>query len=126
MLMAHEHPRPEPDDWRRGAACLTTDPALFFDDRVRGQALAVCAGCPVRHDCLEDALSLPRNEDQGIRGGMTQRERQRLHTARNPRRPAECGTVSGYDSHRRKHTAMCEPCREARAVYSRALRLRQS
>lgn len=126
MSLGNDWPLPEPADWRREAACLGHDPGIFFDDRQGNRALNICHGCPVRTECLEDALTLPRYEDQGVRGGMSQRERQRLHTARNPRRPPECGTVAGYDRHRRQHEAMCDDCRAARAEYSRQLRIRQS
>ena len=124
--LGHDWPRPMPEDWRTEAACRTTDPTVFFDERQGTRALAICAACPVRSDCLQDALTLPRNEDQGIRGGMTQRQRHRLHPQLNPRRPAECGTASGYDRHRRNHTAVCDECSEARSEYARKLRLRRS
>ena len=50
--------------WRRYALCRDTDPDLFFPVGTTGQALIqidrakeVCDQCPVRHDCLEFALS---------------------------------------------------------------------
>ena len=52
-------------DWQRWAACRTLPSSMFFHpDGERGfrrqqredQAKAVCAGCPVRSDCLEHSL----------------------------------------------------------------------
>lgn len=40
------------------------------------KAKAVCARCPVRESCLEDALSVP--DTQGIWGGLDQYERHML------------------------------------------------
>jgi Transcription factor WhiB len=49
--------------WRLAAACRSADPELFFPLSGSGQALeqiaeakAICAGCPVRRQCLEFAL----------------------------------------------------------------------
>jgi transposase-like protein len=58
---------------------------LFFPAAERGPvravqvaaAKAVCAGCPVRADCLAEALArIP----YGIAGGLTENERRRLRT----------------------------------------------
>ena len=46
-----------------------------------GRAKAVCAGCPGRRECLDEALALHDWED-GIRGGMDGRERKAEHTKR--------------------------------------------
>ena len=47
--------------WRRAAACRGMDPDAFHP--VRGasvaQAKTICARCPVRVECLNDALSGP-------------------------------------------------------------------
>ncbi|WP_425595355.1 WhiB family transcriptional regulator [Pseudonocardia thermophila] len=74
-------------NWRDQAACRGVDPELFFPieetaaacaDQVAA-AKAVCAMCPVRQQCLDDALTrLP----YGIAGGMTAGERRRLHGVR--------------------------------------------
>jgi WhiB family redox-sensing transcriptional regulator len=71
--------------WRRQAACASTDPGLFYPpDGWIGQvaveaAKAVCAGCPVRADCLADALAWERPIDRhGVLGGLTAGERARL------------------------------------------------
>ncbi len=71
-------PRPVPRrDWRDDAACLTADPELFFplpgadDSAARGY----CAACPVRVECLQDALA---KGDGGIRGGLSEEARSQL------------------------------------------------
>lgn len=35
---------------------------------------------------------------------------------------AQCGTPSGYQSHLHHKTTICQPCREARAIYQREYR----
>lgn len=69
-------------DWRDDAACRREDPELFFPVGTRGpaarqieQARAVCAGCPVRSDCLLEALAAGV---EGIWGGLTEDERRDL------------------------------------------------
>jgi hypothetical protein len=79
----------QPGDFRHRAACRAVDPEVFFPAAESGPryearvriAKAVCAGCPVREQCLTWALSaLP----DGIAGGMTEQERRtkRGHRAR--------------------------------------------
>ncbi|MGI8814872.1 MAG: WhiB family transcriptional regulator [Pseudonocardia sp.] len=72
-------------NWRSRAACTDADPDLFFPVAVSGPVLArqvavakaVCAGCPVRAECLADALAgLP----YGIAGGLTAEERHVLRS----------------------------------------------
>jgi len=59
------------------AACRNTDPRVFDPavDDFRGieSARRVCAGCPIRLDCLAVALAIPRA--RGIWGGLTEPER---------------------------------------------------
>jgi WhiB family transcriptional regulator, redox-sensing transcriptional regulator len=66
--------------WRSAAACQTADPELFFPISDSGKSLAqvaeakaVCAGCPVRRECL--AFALGTEQVHGIWGGTTARER---------------------------------------------------
>jgi len=69
-------PRPQP--WTDDAACLTSDPALFFADDPGSiaEAKATCRPCPVRENCLREALA--HDDVWGVRGGMTGGERRRL------------------------------------------------
>lgn len=69
-------------DWRSRGACRDVDPDTFFPATDHGpeatRAKAVCAGCPVRGRCLEDAL---HRIPDGIAGGLTAAERRRrMHT----------------------------------------------
>jgi WhiB family redox-sensing transcriptional regulator len=73
------------EDWMLGATCRGR-PDLFFapddsetrSERRRREAAAksVCARCPVRMQCLMDALE--SDERFGIWGGLTERERRSL------------------------------------------------
>jgi WhiB family redox-sensing transcriptional regulator len=64
-------------DWSAQAACRTTDPdELFVQGAAQNRAKAVCAGCPVRTECLADALD--NRVEFGVWGGMTERERRAL------------------------------------------------
>ncbi|MGP3775438.1 WhiB family transcriptional regulator [Streptomyces sp. SDT5-1] len=89
------HHTPEPSEprllgdqsWHAHAACHPThhhevDPDLFFPepdemDRIR-EAKSLCAQCPVRKTCLDAALE--NGDREGIRGGMTEEEREPLHS----------------------------------------------
>lgn len=70
-------------NWRAASACLRADPDLFFPISSAGRAIiqitkakAICARCPVRHQCLEFARA---NEPlYGIWGGTTLEERERV------------------------------------------------
>jgi WhiB family redox-sensing transcriptional regulator len=69
-------------NWRSAGACLSADPDLFFPissagpaERQIAQAKKICAGCGVRRECLEFALS--HDQVYGIWGGTTPEDRQR-------------------------------------------------
>ena len=68
--------------WQQNAACRGMDPAIFFPDlgNHNHAAKRVCAGCPVRIDCLEHALNA--GEEFGIWGGLTEPERRRVTRGR--------------------------------------------
>jgi len=75
------------DDWRTRAACRDEDPELFFPVSEMGpgarqvaRAKAVCASCPVRAECL--AYALDAGLDNGIFGGLTERERRSMIRSR--------------------------------------------
>ena len=78
------------DNWTELAACGDHDPELFFPlsdvgpgARQASGPKAVCAGCPVRAQCLSYALD--NGLDHGIFGGATERERRALkRTAEAP------------------------------------------
>ncbi|WP_351236378.1 WhiB family transcriptional regulator [Streptomyces sp. NPDC002133] len=63
--------------WHSGAACRTTDTEeLFAEASEQKRAKALCAGCPVRIECLAEALD--NRIEFGVWGGMTERERRAL------------------------------------------------
>ncbi len=64
-------------DWTAGAACASVDPdQLFVTGAAQQQVKRVCSGCPVKIQCLADALD--NGVDVGVWGGMTERERRAL------------------------------------------------
>lgn len=69
-------------NWYERAACRGMDPAFFFSEdpaRVR-KAKAVCAGCPVRAECVTAAID--GNEGEGVWGGLDPGERKRARRKR--------------------------------------------
>lgn len=64
-------------DWTARAACKGTDPdELFVRGDAQNRAKLICRGCPVRTECLADALD--NRIEFGVWGGMTERERRAL------------------------------------------------
>lgn len=65
--------------WREEAACTQTDPEAFFPEPGASAvpALRICAVCPVRTECLRDALDR-RELAFGVRGGLTPTQRRAL------------------------------------------------
>ena len=64
-------------DWTARAACKGTDPdELFVEGAAQNRAKLICRGCPVRTECLADALD--NGIEFGVWGGMTERERRAL------------------------------------------------
>jgi len=64
-------------DWASRGACRNTDPdALFVQGAAQNRAKLVCNGCPVRTQCLAEALD--NRTEFGVWGGMTERERRAL------------------------------------------------
>lgn len=74
--------------WQRSASCVGLDSSIFYppSDEESGHAKAVCAECPVRQECLEFAITV--REKEGVWGGATAIERQRLVRRRRRRRRA--------------------------------------
>jgi len=73
------------EPWVAQAACAGLSgpvaSALFFPSRGEPvtEARKVCAGCPVREQCLDFALR--NGEQHGIWGGTSERERRRMRRA---------------------------------------------
>ncbi|WP_159944301.1 MULTISPECIES: WhiB family transcriptional regulator [unclassified Nocardiopsis] len=65
------------DQWTTRALCRRLDPdALFVQGAAQHRAKLICRGCPVRTECLADALD--NRVEFGVWGGMTERERRAL------------------------------------------------
>lgn len=73
------------ETWGDSALCMQTDPEAFFPankayaDEYNGynnysEARKICAECPVKGECLADAL-MTGDVEYGMRGGLTPRER---------------------------------------------------
>ncbi|MFM9675814.1 WhiB family transcriptional regulator [Streptomyces brasiliscabiei] len=119
-------------DWELKAACRTEDPEVFFSDRTRSQAKAICAGCPVWAECLEAVLvreaHVPKTYRTGIVAGRTgvQRwqleqqkpDREALKKAAPPKPKSKPKPKSGLRSAANRPLAECG----TRAAYQRHLR----
>jgi WhiB family redox-sensing transcriptional regulator len=111
------------------AVCAQTFPDVFFPSsgdggyEMKREALAVCAVCPVKAECLQYALD--NALDYGIYGGLTAQERKALD--RPPKQRSEltllgCGTAAGYRRHRVRGEEACRPCKDAEAQRSKVRR----
>jgi WhiB family transcriptional regulator, redox-sensing transcriptional regulator len=67
-----------PGGWTELAACLYTDPELWFPERGErnDDAKKICGTCPVRVPCLDVALE--NHEQYGVWGGLDTPERKKL------------------------------------------------
>ena len=65
--------------WRARAVCAQVDSKLFFPSigESARPAKSVCAACPVRAECLEEALSSPFVVS-GVWGGTSENERREM------------------------------------------------
>jgi WhiB family redox-sensing transcriptional regulator len=85
--------------WRDAAACLRTDPDLFFPISTTGhardqiaEAKRICQACPVRSRCLDWALAA--GNVSGIWGGFTDDERRTLRNVQICAGPGESGATA--------------------------------
>lgn len=64
--------------WAQFAACKDMDINIFYVEQGAAvtEAKAICAGCPVREECLEYALS--RKDHEGVWGGTTRMQRREI------------------------------------------------
>jgi WhiB family redox-sensing transcriptional regulator len=71
--------------WMADARCRRLSTATFFPSTSSGVEAArdICAGCPVRVECLNYALD--HRADHGVWGGESERERQRIMRRRRDR-----------------------------------------
>ena len=62
------------NEWSAKAACRTSEPdQLFVTGADQHKAKAICSSCPVRVQCLAEALD--NRIEWGVWGGLTERER---------------------------------------------------
>ncbi len=65
------------ETWGEAARCRGSDPdALFVQGAQQHEAKRLCRACPVRTECLAEALD--ERIEFGVWGGMTERERRAL------------------------------------------------
>ena len=69
-------------DWVQRANCSPLNAELFFPQKGGStkEAKRICEECPVKLECLEDALE--NEEGHGVWGGMTANERKTLRSKR--------------------------------------------
>ncbi|MGM1062629.1 WhiB family transcriptional regulator [Saccharothrix sp. Mg75] len=71
------HPPPRTEEWRTRASCRDeSEEDMFVRGAEQRRAKLVCMGCPVRTECLAEALD--NRIEYGVWGGMTERERRAL------------------------------------------------
>ena len=64
------------EDWTMRAKCRGHEDDLFPEAAEQKRARLICSGCPVRSQCLAEALD--NRIEWGVWGGMTERERRQL------------------------------------------------
>jgi WhiB family redox-sensing transcriptional regulator len=90
--------------WWEKARCRGLPTSVFFgvDERMSKEEIVeakkLCGECPVRRECLWDAMQ--RDEPSGVWGGLTRREREALRgnlskAAATAARSGGSGAISG-------------------------------
>jgi WhiB family redox-sensing transcriptional regulator len=105
--------------WTRDALCIEFDTALWFPTRGQSNqpALDICGRCPVRLECLAEAID-DETLDHGIRGGATAEARKIMRRSRLD------GASSLPDPDRCPPRCKCDDCKAHRAAAVRAWRHR--
>ena len=108
--------------WRDLAACLNVvsanyDP--FFADaaELRAEAIAICATCPVRDDCLTFAVRT--GQQYGIWGGQPERIVRRLIAADRAGRPHRRQAPASHPQASKTHCKHGHPFNAANTYYTR-------
>lgn len=114
------------NSWHDTAACLHHPLDLFFPTGNKPDytaAKAICRTCPVREDCLNEALA--RRSTVGVFGGLTPGERQQLRGVAVWR---DCVWCAQRFTHPDRLVTVCgDECREAmRSWQKRQSRARRS
>jgi WhiB family redox-sensing transcriptional regulator len=97
--MSDDYPLPL-EDWRSKAKCKNYLELFFPSDASAVSpdhpAIKMCRRCPVRQQCLDDALRFDSFEDHGIRGGLTKAQRDTLRRGKPLRRTAEADILDMF------------------------------
>lgn len=67
--------------WMSKAKCSGTTDSLFVEGAAQRKARALCSDCPVKLECLAEALD--NRIEWGVWGGLTERERRQLLRSRD-------------------------------------------
>jgi len=70
--------------WRSSAACRA-DPGGHWDGDLLPSMFAMCMACPVRGDCLREALKHESRSDCGVWGGTNVEQRRLIKRGADPR-----------------------------------------
>lgn len=86
------------ESWREMALCAQVDPELWFPEMGEPSAAAklICGWCEVRAECL--AFALANNEQYGVWGGLSVKDRQFLRRALRRGLPLGSGADTDVDA----------------------------
>jgi WhiB family redox-sensing transcriptional regulator len=71
--------------WRDAAHCRR-DPGGHWDGDLLPSMFVMCMACPVRDDCLLEALDHEERSDCGVWGGTTADDRRRIRRGADPQK----------------------------------------
>jgi len=99
--------------WHQEANCLGVDPEVFYPERgdmaAFRTAVAICKGCPVIEQCLEENMA----EKDGIFGGLSANQRREYRKVHGIR--ADCLHCGVEFRLRNTTSGFCSPeCKKAR------------
>lgn len=118
----------DPNAWFKQARCVDVPTEVFFPGQgdSTAPARAICAKCPVRHPCLEYALS--ERIKHGIFGGLSERERRKIRAGSKRLKCIECGdwfdAGKGGGTLRKTCSDACMVKRRRRSQFESSIRKR--
>lgn len=85
LIWAAQHDGSDTENWEDLAECRYIDPEVWFPEKGGSAARAkrICANCPVRTECLDQAIS--NDERFGVWGGKDYAERKAIKKERERR-----------------------------------------
>lgn len=116
---------PRLPEWQTRAACKGRVDLDFIEPKSPAEdaeCRALCAGCPVREQCLASALA--SGEAWGLWGGVDADERLRIAERDGHELPAVL-PAHGTNPRYAKHGCRCDLCRTAHTDYERDRRARR-